>query len=224
MSAKRDATAPSVAGTISGTLGNGGWYTSNVGVTWAVADAMSGVASTTAGCAATTTTTDNAGTTYTCSATDAAGNSATESVSAKRDASAPVITYSGNAGTYTVDQQVTITCSATDAMSGIATSSCPGASGAAYTFGVGTHTRNASATDNAGNGASLSTQFTVQVTSGSLCELVKRWVNKAGVANSMCQQLKNGAYGAFANHVSAQSGKSVSDANAAILIALSKLL
>jgi len=36
----------------------------------------------------------------------------------------------------------------------------------------------------------------------------------------MCQQLKNGAYGAFANHVRAQIGKSVAAENAAILIDL----
>ncbi len=140
------------------------------------------------------------------------------------DHTPPVITFTGNQGTYTVDQTVAITCSATDAGTGIATSNCPGASGPAYLFGVGTTTLNASATDKAGNSASASTQFTVQVTSGSLCSLVQRWVNQAGVANSMCQQLTNGAYGAFRNHVTAQSGKFVTAANAAILISLSKSL
>jgi hypothetical protein len=53
---------------------------------------------------------------------------------------------------------------------------------------------------------------------------VQRWVSQRGVANSMCQQLRNGAYGAFRNHVSAQSGKFVSAANADILIALSNEL
>mgnify|MGYP001591214380 FL=1 len=40
----------------------------------------------------------------------------------------------------------------------------------------------------------------------------------------MCQQLKNGAYGAFINHVEAQSGKSVAADKAAILIRLARLL
>ncbi|MDE3127867.1 MAG: hypothetical protein KGL38_07670, partial [Gemmatimonadota bacterium] len=103
--------------------------------------------------------------------------------------------------------------------SGVASSNCPGASGDAYTF-VGTQTLNASATDNAGNNATGSTSFTVSVTSGSLCNLVNRWVSQHGVANSMCQQLANGAYGAFVNHVGAQSGKTVSADHAALLVTL----
>jgi len=40
------------------------------------------------------------------------------------------------------------------------------------------------------------------------------------VANSMCQQLANRAYGAFVNHVRAQSGKFVAADKATILIDL----
>jgi fibro-slime domain-containing protein len=217
---KRDASAPAVTGTLSGTLGDNGWYTSDVTASWATSDDMSGVTS----CAATTTASDNAGTTYTCTATNGAGLSTTKTMSAKRDATVPAIAFSGNAGTYGVHQTVSITCSASDAMSGIATSNCPGASGAAYTFAVGANTLNASATDKAGNGSTASSTFSVVVRSDDLCTLVNLWVSQKGVANSMCQQLKNGAYEAFRNHVSAQSGKFVSAANATILIALSRSL
>jgi hypothetical protein len=213
---KRDATAPVITPTVAGTL-NGGWYTSDVSVSWAVSEPTSPVTS--APCAASSVTTDTDGVTFTCSATSA-GGTATESVTIKRDATAPVIAFSGNAGSYSVDQQVNITCSATDAMSGVASSNCPGASGDAYALGVGLHTLNASATDNAANQSSASTSYTVTVNSGNICTLVRRWVTKAGVANSMCQQLENGAYGAFINHVGAQSGKSVTAAHAAILIDL----
>lgn len=171
---------------------------SNVAVTWTVADGESPVTS--------------------------AGGTASASVTVKRDATAPAIAFSGNAGNYTVDQTVAISCAASDAMSGLASTSCPAASGAAYSFGVGTQNLSASAADRAGNASSASAQFTVQVTSGSLCALVERWVSQKGVANSMCKQLQNGAYEAFRNHVSAQSGKFVSAANAAILISLSRLL
>lgn len=215
-----DATPPVITPNVSGTTGDNGWYTSNVGVSWTVTDAESAVSSTT-GCGASTLSTDSSGETYTCSATSA-GGSASASVTVKRDATDPAISFGGNAGTYTVDQTVSISCSATDAMSGVATSSCPGASGAAYTFGLGSTTLSASATDNAGNGSSATTSFSVQVTSGSLCALVRQWVSQHGIANSMCQQLANGAYGAFRNHVRAQSGKSVSSANAAILTSLSQ--
>ena len=201
---------------MTGTL-NGGWYTSNVSVSWAVSEPTSPFTST--GCAASSVTSDTQGVTFTCSATSA-GGTASASVTIKRDATAPVIAFSGNAGSYSVDQQVNITCSATDAMSGVASSNCPGASGDAYALGVGSHTLNASATDNAANQSSASTSYTVSVTSGSVCTLVRRWVNKTGVANSMCQQLQNDAYGAFINHVGAQSGKSVTAAHAAILIDL----
>ncbi len=217
-----DATPPDVQSTVTGSLGNNGWYTSDVGVSWTVSDAESAISSTT-GCSPSTLDADSNGATYTCSATSE-GGSASASVTVKRDATAPTIAFSGNAGTYTVDQTVSIGCAASDAMSGLASSSCPGASGAAYTFGVGTQTLTASAEDNAGNDASASAQFTVQATSGSVCALVNAWVNQKGVANSMCQQLRNGAYGAFRNHVSAQSGKTVSAEHAAILIALSKNL
>ena len=45
------------------------------------------------------------------------------------------------------------------------------------------------------------------------------------MANSMCQQLANGAYGAFVNHVKSQSGKKFLAADKAdILIALVGLL
>jgi hypothetical protein len=221
---KRDASAPAVVPTVAGTLGLGGWYTSDVNVSWSVTDGTSGVASS-VGCSATTTTTDNAGTTYTCTATNGAGLSATQSVSAKRDATKPVIGYAGNAGSYTVDQTVAITCSASDAMSGLASSTCANISGAAYTFAIGANNYAASAQDNAGNINAASASFTVSVTSGSLCALVQRWVSNAGVANSMCVKLRQGSYGAFRNEVSAQSGKKfLSEANANILLRLVNVL
>lgn len=217
-----DDTPPSVVANVTGTLGSNGWYTSNVSVTWSVVDGESSVTST-SGCGPSSLTSDTPGAGFTCTATSA-GGTASGSVTVKRDATNPDVGFSGNAGTYTVDQTVAISCAASDAMSGLASSTCPGASGDAYSFGVGSHTLSASAEDKAGNTASASTQFTVQVTSGSLCVLVRRWVNQHGIANSMCKQLANGAYGAFRNHVNAQSGKSVTAANAAVLIALSNSL
>ena len=218
---KRDATAPVVVGAQSGTMGSNGWYTSSVAVSFTVSDGMSGIASTT-GCGATSLSADTPGATVTCEATDNAGHSASASESAKRDATPPVVSLVGNAGTYTVDQEVAITCDAVDAMSGLAGPCTGGTSGAAYTYALGANAVSASATDNAGNSGSVTGSFTVTVTSGSLCTLVRQWVSQQGVANSMCQQLANGAYGAFRNHVSAQSGKFVSAAHASILISLSR--
>jgi len=217
---KRDASAPTVTGTISGALGNNNWYTSDVTVSWTTSDPTSGTTS----CAPTTTTTDNNGTTYTCTATNGAGLSTTASVSAKRDATNPLVSYAGNAGSYTVDQSVAITCSATDAMSGVASNTCANIVGAAYTFNIGANSASASATDNAGNNGNASTSFTVAVTGGSLCNLVKRWVSNAGVANSMCVKIDHETWGALSNELKAQSGKKISAANAAILLRLVALM
>ncbi|MBX9928134.1 MAG: DUF642 domain-containing protein [Gemmatimonadaceae bacterium] len=221
---RRDATAPTIAPSVIGTMGSGGWYTSSVNVSWAVTDATSGIASA-AGCDASTLSSDNAGVTYTCTATDHAGQSSTRSVTVKRDATGPAIAFVGNAGSYTVDQTVAITCAASDAMSGLATSTCPNVSGDAYSFAAGPNTINASASDRAGNASAATATFTIAVTDGSLCALVERFVTSKGVANSFCVKLRVKSYDAFRNELSAQGGKKfLSSAHAAILLRLVNLL
>jgi hypothetical protein len=58
------------------------------------------------------------------------------------------------------------------------------------------------------------------VTAQSLCALTERYVTKAGVANSLCAKLEHGSWNAFANEVAAQSGKSLTDEQAATLTRL----
>lgn len=217
-----DNTPPVITAAVTGTAGDNDWYTSDVGVEWTVTDAESAITAT-SGCEPVSITSDQQAATYTCSATSLGGSSS-ESVTVKRDATNPVVTYAGNAGAYTVDQWVSITCSASDATSGLASTTCADATGDAYTFGLGTSTFSASAADNAGNVGSASTSFSVSVTPASLCNLVRRWVDQKGVANSLCQQLSNGAYEAFRNHVGAQSGKLLSAEEAETLISLSSAL
>lgn len=88
---------------------------------------------------------------------------------ASADVTPPVVTYSGNAGTYTVDQTVAITCAAADPTpgSGLASTTCANASGPAYGFNIGANTLSATATDVAGNVGSGTTTFYVQVTSAT---------------------------------------------------------
>jgi hypothetical protein len=86
------------------------------------------------------------------------------------------VTYSGNAGAYTVDQAVDIACHAQDGLSGLASSTCPGAVGPAYSFSLGANELSASATDKAGNVRVESTTFTVAVTPVSLCALTRHFV------------------------------------------------
>jgi hypothetical protein len=145
-----DVTPPVIEPGISGTLGNNGWYRSDVSVSWNVSDEESAVTSQ-AGCGTTTLTTDNAGTTYTCSATSA-GGTATQSVTVKRDATAPVVTVTrtpapGADGWNETD--VTVTWTASDALSGVA-----GAATYTQVFSVGADQgASHSFADRAGNSA-----------------------------------------------------------------------
>lgn len=94
------------------------------------------------------------------------------------DASKPVITFSGNQPSYTVDQLIAIGCSAADTPrgSGVDAVTCPTVNARATTYAVGSHTLNAEATDYAGNTATKSVTFEVRVTTQSLCTLTTRYV------------------------------------------------
>lgn len=166
---------------------------------------------------------------------DNAGNAETQrSAGIKIDGTPPTVTYSGNAGSYTVDQQVNITCASADNLSGVLSDTCRPITGPAYSFPLGVNSFSATATDKAGNVGRGSTSFTVQVTYDSLCTLVQQFVTKPGVAHSLCVKLQNaaadaargdlnaksGIMGAFANEVQAQSGKAMTTDQAAILTQL----
>lgn len=105
-----DLTAPVVTPTVTGTVGDDGWYTSDATVQWATSDALSGLAPG-ASCPDVLVDTDQPATTYTCSVLDLAGNATTSSVAVKRDASAPVLTRTvsgttGDDGWFTSDVDV----------------------------------------------------------------------------------------------------------------------
>jgi hypothetical protein len=120
-------------------------------------------------------------------AQDKAGNTEAARTQVIRiDKTPPTISYTGNAGTYTVDQTVAITCTATDphnangtAGSGLASTTCTNVNAPAYTFPLGPNTLAASATDIAGNAGIGSTTFTVQVNSSSLCSLTTRFIQSS---------------------------------------------
>lgn len=225
-----DTTAPVITFTVDGTQGANGWYTTDVSVTWSVTDSQSDI-TLSSGCGSSSVTSDTIGITFTCTATST-GGTGSASVTIKRDATKPVITFVGTTD-YTVDQFVAITCAATDATSGVAAQLCPGANGEAYTFEIRTHTLSASATDNAGNDATAGFTFTVTVTADSLCNLTKRFATKT-LGNSLCAQLnaaaaagargnvkaKANALEAYTREVNAQTGKAFGTEKAAILIRL----
>ena len=119
--APSDTTPPVITPSIVGTLGNNGWYVSDVTVSWTVADPESGIASST-GCGSTTINADTAGTTLTCSATNGAGLSNSASVTVKRDATAPTASASASPGPNANgwnNTDVTVSFSGADGLSGI---------------------------------------------------------------------------------------------------------
>nr|MBA3490169.1 PxKF domain-containing protein [Longispora sp. (in: high G+C Gram-positive bacteria)] len=152
-----DSTPPVITPQVAGTVGDNGWYTSDVTVTWNVTDPDSTVSSST-DCAPVTLTADTTGTTLTCGATSAGGTSS-QSVALTRDATAPVITCPP-APTFILGQATTpITGSASDATSGLATSTTPSA--ATDSSSVGAKTVNLTATDNAGNTSTVTCGYNV---------------------------------------------------------------
>lgn len=175
-----------------------------------------------------------------CSVSDNAGNQAQASDTVKIDTTPPVVSYTGNAGTYSVADSVSITCSASDPSpgSGVANSTCQDISGSAYTFALGTNSYSASATDNAGNVGNGSAAFTVTVDPNSLSTLTQRWVTDPNTASALCAKLAaaqasvargdtNSAenqLGAYRNQLSAQSGKNIPADKAQILSQLSQTI
>ncbi len=154
---------PDISGApTTGPDGNNGWYKTAPTIHWTCTATTSPVASCPLDQVVTT---EGTAVTVSGTARDQAGNTTTaqSSPALKIDHTPPVISYSGNQGTYTFGQTVSIGCSATDAVSGIASvSNCDPINAQAFTFGYGiTFSQTATATDNAGNTATASTSFTV---------------------------------------------------------------
>jgi hypothetical protein len=213
--------------------GNNGWYTGDVNVTW---QGYGAPAVTKTGCGDGSITTDGTFT-RSCSVTTNAApvlTAAPVSETIKRDATPPVITYTGNAGSYTVDQNISIQCSASDPDpgSGLDSTTCADVSGPAYAFGLGSHSYSATGTDVAGNVGSGSTTFTVNVTFASLANLVAAFSTSADVTSGLIDKLEAAAkskkpdnqLNAFENQVSAQTGKALTADQAEILIGLAEAL
>ncbi|PFG38230.1 hypothetical protein ATJ97_0702 [Georgenia soli] len=124
-----DPTAPSITPVLSPAApdGNDGWYTGDVSLTWKVDEPESPSSLKKTGCEAQNINADQDATVYSCEATSAGGVATSQTVTIKRDGTAPTVTLgevSGTKGTngwYTSD--VTGTFIATDATSGPATAS-----------------------------------------------------------------------------------------------------
>lgn len=154
-----DSTPPVITPTVTGTLGNNGWYTSDVSISWNVADAESTASP--SGCDTSTITADTGGVTFTCTATSAGGTTS-RSVTIKRDATAPTLANLSNAtaeGTSPAGAVVSYNVTAADALDPLPALSCTPPSGSTFPLGVTTIT--CTATDAAGNNASGNLTITV---------------------------------------------------------------
>jgi hypothetical protein len=171
-------------------------------------------------------------TSVSCTAADAADNKTTVSFAVTvLDGIAPSVTYTGNTGSYGVDQSVDIRCRATDIGSTVASTTCADVQGPAYAFKLGANPYSATATDAAGNVGNGATSFTVTVSFTSLQALVTRLCTSADVAAGLNAKLaaaakasnanaRAGQLGAFANQVRAQTGKALTAGQADVLLRL----
>ncbi|GAA2018494.1 hypothetical protein GCM10009740_02900 [Terrabacter terrae] len=147
-----DKTSPTIGHTQAPAANDDGWNNTDVKITFTCSDAVSGIASCTS---AQTVSTEAAGQQVTGTATDNAGNSATDPALVSIDKTKPVITVdtlpkANDNSWYNTD--VTATFTATDGLSGVKTQD------KAHTFGEGANqTATATATDAAGNDASVTT-------------------------------------------------------------------
>ncbi len=123
-----DPSAPTIGSTLSPATPDGldGWYKGAVNLTWSITEAESPNSLQKTGCEVQAITTDQAPTTYTCSATSAGGSASGTPVTIKRDGTAPTIsgaaTTSANAnGWYNSNVTVKFTCADATPGSGVAT-------------------------------------------------------------------------------------------------------
>lgn len=238
LAAFADTTPPIITPNVTGTLGSNGWYVSDVTLSWDVRDDESPILLT-SGCQTRVITTDTSGSTFTCSATSLGGTSHV-SQTIRRDTAGPDVVFTGNLGTYTVDQDVEIFCNTFDALSGVAMTTCGAPlTGAAYSFPLETPvTQTVIATDHAGNTTTATLVFVVDVTYGGVSTLVDRFVTKDSVARSLQRSLATAqnfellgkldaelrALTQFTDRVARESGKNIAPADAEVLLRVAQHL
>lgn len=155
--AQADTTPPVIVPSVVGTLGDNGWHVSDVAVSWDVSDSESSV--TTDGCGPVTIDADTTGTTLTCVA-ESDGGQDSDSVTIKRDATAPTtpaattdpVTPDDSDGGWFRDGVTVSYDGSSDATSGVAGYSAPEAFSTS-----GEHSYSGTATDLAGNVSSPAT-------------------------------------------------------------------
>lgn len=235
-----DTTAPVASPGQSPPANGDGWNNTDVTVSWNWADEAGGSGIDASSCTTSTTSSGEGSLLLSASCRDNAGNTGNASYTVAVDTTAPTVTYGGNAGTYTVAQQVVITCAAADqvGLSGLLSTTCADVDAPAWSFPLGPNSLSAGATDRAGNVGTGSTSFTVTVGFDSLCDLAGQFSSDAGVTQGLCAKLaaagdaaargqaktKSTIVNAFRNQVGAQTGKALTASQAATLKRLASAL
>ena len=237
-----DTTAPIITGTASPSANTAGWNNTDVTVSFACDDPMSGISS----CTSPQTLSAEGGSQQVeGTAVDRADNTSSTTVAGINiDKTPPAVTITtpADGATYVQNQVVLAQWSATDALSGIGEASGSAANGAAVdTASAGAQTFTVAASDVAGNISELSHGYTVlsaaEATAAFVAE-VEAVVTQAGLESSLTSKLDNalsslqrgnqaaaqGQIGAFINEVQAQRGKQIAAADADDLIAYAQLI
>ncbi len=170
LTVKLDKTGPSAALAVTAaTLGNNGWYVSNVTISTSGTDSISNPTTCTADQFQTT---DTTGTAFNGSCTNDAGLSTNAApLTVKRDATAPTISIvaPANLGSYVLNAAVASDYSCSDATSLVAPGSCNGpvANGVNFsTNPIGGHSFTVTVMDNAGNSNSATNNYSILFSTG----------------------------------------------------------
>jgi hypothetical protein len=169
-------TPPTITPALSGTLGNNGWYTSNVTLNWSLVDNGS-VITTASGCESRTINSDTSGITFTCSAINGGGTTQ-RTVTIKRDATKPVLNPTVNPNPVLKYLRTTINPNASDNLSGLFSRDCT----ADITDRVGSFSVTCTAKDFAGNTGTGTVSYTVISASQGIANLINQ-INLSFVIN-----------------------------------------
>lgn len=169
-----DSTPPAIATSVTGTLGENGWYTSNVSLAWSVTEPESPDSLAKDGCGDVSITADQPATTYSCSASSVGGSAGPVEVTIKRDATAPSVDCGSTAPAFLLGQAgALVTASVTDATSG---PTAELVSTAADTASVGQKSASLTGSDNAGNGTTTACGYRVGYNFGGFFQPVDNGV------------------------------------------------
>ncbi|HEX2028904.1 MAG TPA: PxKF domain-containing protein [Nitriliruptorales bacterium] len=205
-----DSTAPTVASSITGTLGQNGWYTSDVTLAWSVSEPESPDSLSKTGCVGTSITADQQATTYSCSASSLGGSAGPVAVTIKRDATAPTVACGSPAPAFSLGEGgASVSASVSDATSGPVSASV---STAADTATVGPKSVSLTGSDNAGNTTTEACAYRVGYVFSGFAQPVD---------NTMINAAKAGRAIPLKFRVTVASGNPVTDLSAAPITTVS---